>query len=323
MSSTVKVSIVIPVYNVEQYLHDCILCLKKQTYTNFEAIFVNDGSSDNSGEILESAAKEDARFLVIHKDNGGAAEARNYGLDRCSGEYICFIDADDLVERDYLEILLDVALQHKCDIVQCGYQRTESRDIIINDSKSKEDRRDEVLSNLQMLDKIYSAESVDTIVLWNKIYKRELFDNVRFPQGIMFEDEVVSAKILYKAEKIVRIDTILYYYFYNEQSVMNKKYSLRKLDILTALQLRMDFYYGNGLIELYQKDGYKYLYKILQNYYFIHQNIKDNRNIKRNIMKRYWKKYREAVRFSWSKKRKIAMLFFGVFPLSYSWIRKF
>ena len=321
MDRNIKISIVIPVYNVERYIKDCISCLHQQTYTNFEAIFVDDGSMDSSGKILDLAAKGDERFVVIHKENGGAAEARNYGLDKCSGEYICFIDADDLFDKDYLEILLETALKHNCDIVQCGYQKVQQREVPKTDDKRTTIKNVRIISNVQMLNNIYSSANVDTIVLWNKIYKKALFENVRFPVGIMFEDEVLSAEIAYKATRIGLIDSVLYYYYYNDQGVMHKEYSIRKLDILTALQLRMDFYKENELNDLYQKDSYKYLYKILQNYYQIHQNMADNSKLKKDIMKKYWSKYKESVGFDWTLKRKAAMLFFGMFPLTYSWFR--
>jgi len=321
MDRNIKISIVIPVYNVEQYIRECIYCLKHQTYTNFEAIFVDDGSKDASGQILDAEATEDERFVVIHKENGGAAEARNYGLDRCSGDYICFIDADDLFDNEYLEVLLDAALKFDCDIVQCGYAKTQKRELPESGDKSSITENVCIVSNLQMLNRIYSSANVDTIVLWNKIYKKGLFENVRFPVGIMFEDEVFSAKIAYKAVNIGIIDDVLYYYYINDKGVMHREYSLRKLDILKALQLRMDFYIKNGLTDLYQKDSYKYLHKILQNYYQIHHNMPDGRMLKKDIMKKYWDKYKESLRFEWKWKRKAAMLFFGIFPLSYSWVR--
>lgn len=321
MESNAKISVVIPVYNVEQYVRDCIYCLKKQTYANFEAILIDDGSTDASGQILDAEAADDERFIVIHKENGGAAEARNYGLDKCSGEYICFVDSDDLFANDYLEILLKAALENQCDIVQCNYERVSNRPLNLENNGCDLALNVKMLSNRQMLERIYTGANVDTIVLWNKIYKRELFDKVRFPVGIMFEDEVLSAKIVYKADRIGLIDNVLYYYYYNDQGVMHKEYSIRKLDVLTALQLRMDFYKENGLNDLYQKDSYKYLYKILQNYYQIHHNMTDNRNLKKDIMKKYWDKYRESINFEWTIKRKAAMFFFGVFPLTYSWFR--
>lgn len=321
MDKNIRISIIIPVYNVERYIEDCIQCIKEQTYTNFEAIFVNDGSTDKSGYILDQAAKKDERFIVIHKENGGAAETRNYGLDKCSGEYVCFIDSDDIVSKKFLEILLDTIVKCECDIVQCNYKRIQQRVLPMSEIDEQTPSGVRIISNIQMLNNIYSAENINTIIPCNKIYRKELFDDIRFPEGIMFEDEVASAKVAYRAEKIGLIDNVLYYYFQNEESVMNKKYSFKKLDILSALQLRMEFYLENDLSDLYQKDSYKYLYKILQNYYHIHHNLPDNNALKKEIMKKYWTKYRESIRFNWTLKRKAAMLFFGVFPLTYSWFR--
>lgn len=308
-----KVSVVVPIYNVESYLIRCIDSILGQTYQNLEVILIDDGATDRSGEIVDQYAAKDQRIVPIHKKNGGLSDARNAGIETASGEYICFVDADDLLHPDYVELMLEQCVSYGCDIVQCRFERSSvgtftsergNGDVIIYDS-------------VGILNAIYSSLSVETIVVWNKLYKRELFDQVRFPQGRIHEDEATSYKVLYKAKKIARIDKVLYLYYQNRASITQQTYSLKRLDILTALEERMSFFKEHNLIQLYEKDSYKYLCKLLIQYYLVSKMDTVNMVVLKNLKKKYWLKLKESKTFEWSVKRKCALIFWGMFPRLY------
>lgn len=319
MSNGELVSIIVPVYNAEQYISRCISCILDQTYRNIELILVDDGSSDKSAQIIDEESGKDKRIVVIHKINGGASDARNMGLSMCRGSYICFVDADDIIDPEYVMTMLSIAKEYDCDIVQCDYKKVNSRDIIF----TRGDNKISVVSSTDMLNRIYSESNVDTIVLWNKLFKKSVIADIRFPVGIMFEDEVFCPRVIYNASRIAITNSTLYYYYHNNNSVMNMEYSKKKLDIFTALKLRMDFYCKCGLKDLYDKDLYKYMNKLLQNIYLVKKSqIADKSSIKRRLIGDYWGKYREALSVSWPLKRKIALLIWGILPGSYTFFRK-
>ena len=319
MSNSELVSIIVPVYNAEQYISRCISCILDQTYRNIELILVDDGSSDKSAQIIDEESGKDKRIVVIHKINGGASDARNMGLSMCRGSYICFVDADDIIDPEYVMTMLSIAKEYDCDIVQCDYKKVNSRDIIF----TRGDNKISVVSSTDMLNRIYSESNVDTIVLWNKLFKKSVIADIRFPVGIMFEDEVFCPRVIYNASRIAITNSTLYYYYHNNNSVMNMEYSKKKLDIFTALKLRMDFYCKCGLKDLYDKDLYKYMNKLLQNIYLVKKSqIADKSSIKRRLIGDYWGKYREALSVSWPLKRKIALLIWGILPGSYTFFRK-
>lgn len=319
MSNGELVSIIVPVYNAEQYISRCISCILDQTYRNIELILVDDGSSDKSAQIIDEESGKDKRIVVIHKINGGASDARNMGLSMCRGSYICFVDADDIIDPEYVMTMLSIAKEYDCDIVQCDYKKVNNRDIIF----TRGDNKISVVSSTDMLNRIYSESNVDTIVLWNKLFKKSVIADIRFPVGIMFEDEVFCPRVIYNASRIAITNSTLYYYYHNNNSVMNMEYSKKKLDIFTALKLRMDFYCKCGLKDLYDKDLYKYMNKLLQNIYLVKKSqIADKSSIKRRLIGDYWGKYREALSVSWPLKRKIALLIWGILPGSYTFFRK-
>lgn len=313
-----KISLITPVYNAERFIPNCVQYVLQQTFIEFEWIIINDGSNDNSRLLLEQYAKQDNRIRVISIENGGAARARNVGLNAANGQYICFLDVDDCIRPEFLQILYEGIISSRCDIVQCAYTKvtvTDYRDNNIKWGRLNDTTVKTLYSNIQMLEQIYTDKAVDTIVIWNKIYKKELFYSLCFPEGIMFEDEVFSAQILYRARKVGMVESVLYYYTQNPQSVMHCKYNIKKLDILKALKLRMEFYKQNGLDELYHKDVFKYIYKILQNYCEL--SDKDYNELRKKLRKDYWKRYHEGLSFNWSHKRKIAFFIFGIFPSLY------
>ena len=174
------VSVIIPVYNVEKYLHRCLNSVKNQSFKNLDVILIDDGSTDKSGEICENYCKEDFRFRVIHQKNRGQATARNLALDMAKGDYICFVDSDDYIEKTMIETLYNSITNNNADIAVCGYNRVNETGELIKtffpfNSERVLNKREAVLEILKDIH-LFSF-------LWDKIFKRELFKNIRLPEN--------------------------------------------------------------------------------------------------------------------------------------------
>lgn len=209
------ISVIIPVYNKEKYIEKCIDSVLSQSYRNLEIILVDDGSVDNSGKILDGYLEKDNRIKVFHNENQGVLAARNFGVKNSTGQYLTFIDADDTVEAEYLEKLLDVLTDNKCDISQCNYSN------VVNGIVTPVADSGEVLaqSSDEAIEYILSGKKY-VVGLWPKLYKRELFDNIPEYSGIKVnEDYIVNFSAFQNAQKTVFIDLPLYNYHCNYDSV--------------------------------------------------------------------------------------------------------
>lgn len=308
------ISVIVPIYNVEPYIQNSINSIRKQSYHNLEIILIDDGSTDRSGIMADEYAKEDERIQVIHKKNGGLSDARNRGIEQATGDYICFVDSDDTIHHDYIDTMVKLVKEYQCDIVQCAFMRTGETTV---ESTPVTDATVQIYSNLEMLDNIYSAISVETIVAWNKLYKRELFDTIRFPLNMLHEDEATTYQVIFKAEKIVRTSAVLYFYYQNNTGIMNSAYNIRHLDILKALEIRRHFFKDHQLVSLYYKDTYKYICKILIQYDQVAGMESCDKMLLKQLRNGYWKTYTECKSFPWSLKRKAGLFFFGCFPKWY------
>ena len=206
------VSIIVPIYNVKDYLDRCILSLKNQTYSDIEILLIDDGSTDDSGYICDKYASKDDRIHVFHKENGGVSSARNCGLESANGSFICFVDADDWVESDYVEKLLNCAIENNSDIVCCGYytaQDTKQKEI----SKQYEFRE---YDTEEALRKLYQYEMTD--YPWDKLYRKELWDDIRYPLNTLCEDMGTTFKVFAKSKRVCMLDAVLYYYWQRDNS---------------------------------------------------------------------------------------------------------
>ena len=208
-----KVSIVVPVYGVEKYIAECIVSLQQQTYENLEIILVDDGGKDRSADICEEYAKHDPRLVVIHKPNGGAASARNVGIDAVTGEYVCFVDADDVVNKDYVRCLWNTISVTDADIAECGIQywsKTAYEPIPIEDVGIFS--RNEYLRGF--------LRSWHCALMTNKMFKRTVIGDVRFEEGHKIDDEFFTYLVVLNSKKIIVTDTPLYDYRLRQSSVM-------------------------------------------------------------------------------------------------------
>ena len=245
----VEISIVVPVYNVEKYLGNCIESILNQTFKNFELILVDDGSTDNSGKICDIYEKKDSRIKVIHKNNGGLSSARNAGLDIARGKYIGFVDSDDSIHPEMYEVLYNLIEKYKSDISCCNYKYTYD----ISNQNHEELNLNEVIemSNIESIEKLYDKDlGVKLVVAWNKLYHKRLFDKIRYKVGRLHEDEFMAHRILYNSKKITYVDNELYYYLQREGSIMSQISYKRKVDALLSKSDRMMFCNKVGLTSM-------------------------------------------------------------------------
>lgn len=228
-----KVSIVIPIYNVQKYLPQCLDSIRSQTYQQWEAILIDDGSSDDSGKICDDYAEEDTRFRVIHKQNGGAASAKNCGLDCVTGDYITFIDSDDYVESLWLEKIIEVAEREAADIVEFDFDK------IFLDHKEQETIYFGAIKEFSAEEYLTQYLSCWTSSLfWNKLFVARLLKNVRFrKERRCIDDEFFTYKAVSYANKIVRINDVLYHYRQRGSSAVSNRKNQQQIaaDVLEVL----------------------------------------------------------------------------------------
>lgn len=223
------ISIIVPVYNVKEFLNKCLISIISQTYRSIEIILVDDGSTDESGLICDMYKEKDKRIQVIHKKNGGLSDARNMGLHIAKGEYVMFIDSDDYLNIHMVEELYCSIVELKADVAICGFKRVENDNINIYEKPGITQHK--VISGRQVIVDIYSGKGENTtFVAWNKIYKRELFVNngIEYPFGRIYEDTFTTYKLLYHASKVAITEACMYYYRIRQGSIINTKITRKK-----------------------------------------------------------------------------------------------
>lgn len=212
------VSVIVPIYKVEKYLNKCVDSIINQSYKNLEIILVDDGSPDKCGEICDKYVEKDSRVKVIHKQNGGLSDARNAGIDIAKGDYLLFVDSDDWINKYMIENLVLFATDKNLDIVECKFISVHDRREIKDEVNVGECK---IFSNIEALENHFNGEGVYRCV-WNKLYRKYLFDDLRFPKGKVAEDLHTTYKLLFKANKVGLIDFVGYYYYIRENSIMGK-----------------------------------------------------------------------------------------------------
>ena len=234
------ISIIDPCYKVERFLPNCIESVLYQTYSDWELILVDDGSPDNCGSICNQYAAKDKRIRVIHKQNGGVASARNIGIEKAAGDYICFVDGDDYLHTSFLQKMFDLAIVCKADIVQCGCVKGSTFEY------------PEITPGVVSHYTNHTAftSEIANIVVWGKLYKREVISKIRIPEGVYFEDDYTTWKYYYNAPNIVLTTEDLYYYYQNPESVMAQHRKKLNLDFLGAYNERIKFFIESGETDL-------------------------------------------------------------------------
>lgn len=299
-----KISVIIPVYNAEKYMSRCLDSILGNTYKNLEVICVDDGSTDLSANICNEYASRDCRIKVIQKSNGGAASARNIGLEMASGDFIAFIDSDDYVHSEYFSIMMEALENNSADIVLCDY-------ICINDSSDFSKKKIPYQSSVISREDLMSKHGMKSFV-WGRIYTKNIIGRVRFDANIKVEDAVFNALLMQMNAdvRIVHIDLQLYAYYQREDSLM----SGFGTDVYSELSL---FYFECAILESN----------------LVMKNIFATESVKRGLsaMLNYWMdrdalSVRKCQRMMWKSvkfvdKYKLLYLFFISFPRVYKWFR--
>jgi len=235
-----EISIIVPVFNSSAYLKKCLDSILTQTFEDFELILVDDGSPDNCGEICEEYAEKDNRIIIIHKKNGGQSSARNAGLDVAKGDYIGFVDSDDWIEPDMYETLYDICIVNNCDIANCSSIIHYKERKVINGGHSLITHNTKEAMKVMLWGELYDE------VVWTKLIKKNIFNDLRFPEGIMYEDTALTYKLIHKSTKICCIGAPKYNYLKRENSTMDhaiKNISIDRVIIYEKMSKFMSIHY--------------------------------------------------------------------------------
>ena len=293
------ISVIVPVFNVEEYLEECLDSIQCQTYSNIEVILVNDGSTDHSQEICERYCKQDPRFRLINQENKGLSGARNRGMTESRGEFITFVDSDDVLKEDMLEQLIKQVTSDDIDIVECWYTNDQEELAIPSPENVKIIFQGNAQEALVSLCK-------DNIVRLNavaKLFRRQVIVNFPFLEGLFYEDVYGGMGILKQIHKMVKIDYIGYYYRVRSGSIMNREFSLKNLDLFTICDKVEQLYEGNA-------DSLPYVQRRL--FHLVLMHLVDYRIFEGNP---YQEKYVEYLnRYAKSSSRSFLMRAYRLFP---------
>lgn len=246
---TPLISVIIPVYNVEKYLHRCLDSVIAQTYQNLEIICVDDGSIDESGRICNQYAVRDARIKVIHQENQGLSAARNRGLDAADGEYIAFVDSDDYILEGMYKKMLDKLLDYSVDLCVCQWQYEFSDGMQVVKKKNIDPTIYGCKTSLEFARFLYRGNYENGVVVaaWNKLYRRALLDKIRF-EGRIHEDEAFNGRIMAKNISVYVMEEQFYVYAQNGDSLTNKPFSANKFFFLDVLAERRELFKSDAFI---------------------------------------------------------------------------
>lgn len=267
-----EISVIVPVYKVEPYIHRCLDSILAQTYDDFELILVDDGSPDNCGAICDAYAEKDSRIHVIHQKNGGLSAARNTGIDwvlaNSDSGWITFIDSDDWIHPDMIAALYRAATENGVKVSMCGFANTygETPEVPQNDYEVK----------------LYAPDDFLTSVAWAKLYHKSCFETVRYPVGKLHEDEYTTYRILFQLDRFAVLDIPFYFYFQNQNGIMRSVWTPRRLDAVQARKEQTDFFKKNGFERAYHLTAVDYFATILKN----RENIR-NSDLERRQKRKY------------------------------------
>lgn len=237
-----QISVIVPVYKVEKYLHACVDSILAQTFSDFELILVDDGSPDNCGAICDEYAAKDSRVRVIHQENQGLSGARNSGIDIAEGEYITFIDSDDLVSFDYLELLHSGIMQNKAEVSCCKMRDFQDGENPCCDLAQVGSKAITLLSGRESVLDIYNGTGNVGICACGKLYRKQLFRDIRFPLRKLHEDQAIVPILLYKAERVISVDASRYYYRIHSDSITHKAFKANRFDNVEAIDSCIIFF---------------------------------------------------------------------------------
>lgn len=233
------ISVVVPVYKVEKYLERCVSSILAQTVDDFDLVLVDDGSPDNCPDMCDEYQMKDSRIHVIHQENGGLSAARNSGIEwslkNSDSEWITFIDSDDWVHPKYLESLLNANIKNNTHISMGQVYVTENY-VLMNDKDPNS------LISLVNVNDAFQREELDPNSACARLYKKNLFNDIRFPVGKLHEDRFTTYKLYFQFDKVSVVDYSLYYYYVNNEGIVHSRWNVGKLDDLEATENQLDFF---------------------------------------------------------------------------------
>lgn len=274
------VSVIVPIYKVEEDLEACVESIRNQTYPNLEIILVDDGSPDQCGAIADRLAQEDSRIRVIHKINGGLSDARNAGMESMTGDYVVFVDSDDVLELTFVEEMLGLAKKHGAQIAVC-------QNSVFNKTMGVVHRHDQT----NIVEKCFDAgDAIKTmlyqkdfdVAAWGKIYRADTLAGVQYPKGLIHEDIPTTYKPMLKANKVVYTSKELYRYQVRENSIENEKFTPRKMDCITTSGMMLEDLERNNP-EYADAARSRYVAAHIHILAQIHKNIPEKKQIQKNI----------------------------------------
>ncbi len=321
-----KISVIVPIYGVEKYLEQCVKTITEQTYQNLEILLVDDGSPDQSGEIADRLALTDDRIKVIHKVNGGLSDARNVGIEASTGDYLTFIDSDDYIHPQMMELLLQAVDDGKKDISICSYEMVyegkepEIKRFSLQDVKKVDGRE------IQQIYLHQDKKRLNYTVAWAKIYKKEIFAHIRYPKGRLHEDEYTTFRTLYEAKDIAYIDIPLYFYLSRETSIMGE-FKAKRFDVFGGYETRMNYYMGHKEYSLAKDTFFLGIHMMAQYRMWMNPKNEDcSKALATSVLQ--WKalkrKYGSNWNYSFSEKLEMCMfqMGFGLYYTMWKLIRK-
>lgn len=307
------ISVIVPVYNVEKYLDACVESIVNQTYENLEIILVDDGSPDRCPEMCDTWARKDSRIKVIHKENGGQGEARNYGIKIANGDYIGFVDSDDKISLRMYERLLEIIKEKESDVVQCAMQKfSDSKQTVFDEGTSQIELTElcpkEAVELLLRTDRITST--CPNTLLTKSLCKKILFDTEMINEDVMWIYRVIKT-----AEKTVLTNEVLYFYYQREDSTMNSAYSEKRFDALNANMTKMNEV-KKDFPDLYPYAAKNYTGSCFYHYQMLCRLSKNDEYVsfKKRIYKRFCESDLETVLMVTNLKYKLWYWLFKHFP---------
>ena len=313
------ISVIVPVYRVEKYLPACIDSILNQTFTDFELILVDDGSPDRCPEICDETAKRDARVRVIHQANQGLSAARNAGIEAARGAWLSFVDSDDFLAPDFLEMLHDAAVRAGADCALCGVQLTDEAGKKIGQLLSVADG---VRTGRSILETLCRAPEIPYLVVWNKLYRRDVFQTLRYPVGMQNEDTYLAAELFDTVQTVICVSKPMYFYRQRADSIMHTAVTTRNLDRMWAFEHCFAYFEARGL-EALMPDAEKKMFAKLTGVYYRLPKEERQSDAVRQAKKAQWNAAMRLMKWGKLSARALARtLAFHVAPGLYGWRMK-
>lgn len=295
MVSQEKVSVIVPIYNVEPYLHQCLDSIIAQTYKNIEIILINDGSLDQSGVIADEYKARDGRIKLIHQKNGGLSDARNRGMEEATGRYTMFVDSDDWLNKTMIETMLNTCINTGADIVQSAFYYAYPDRLLIDRRYLKREQHMITLNKQELMEELVKNRYVKNFA-WGKLYKTELIKEIPFKRGVLFEDVFWAHLVMHEVEVYVVLSDAFYYYRQRDDSIV-ASYSIKNLDILKGLKER----------HVFLQEYYDYLvlasYKNLLETHLVHYELLE-RHKEKDVDKLHRQEIQDFIQVNYKKLKK-------------------